>query len=133
VRLNILFLIKGGTTMSIEEENKALIRQVYELWNQKRMDEYYELLEPGFVERSKVDTPLNEYKEFWPMFFNAFPDMTWEIDHIVAENDEVALRETVRATHQGKLVMPLVGPSIKPTGRQIHILNMVIYRIVRSK
>ena len=47
-------------------------------------------------------TGLEEMKEFVGWHNNTFPDNTWEIKHLVAENDMVAARLIQRGTHQGE-------------------------------
>jgi predicted ester cyclase len=49
------------------------------------------------------------------------------IEDIVAEGDKVALRTTFRGTHTGEL------NGIPPTGRQVEVTALNIFRMVNSK
>jgi predicted ester cyclase len=53
----------------------------------------------------------------------AFPDLTVEIDDIVAERDRVALRLTIRGTHQGEFL------GIAATGRSVSYVSHEFYRV----
>ena len=52
------------------------------------------------------------YKQALAMLVRAFPDLTVEIEEMVAEGDSVAVRAIERGTHRG----PLMG--ISPTNDQ---------------
>ncbi len=53
----------------------------------------------------------------------AFPDLRVEIDDVVADGDRVALRLTIRGTHQGEFV------GIPATGRQVSYISHEFYRV----
>ena len=55
--------------------------------------------------------------------FGAFPDLTATVEDLVASGDTVAMRVTLRATHEG----PFAG--VAPTGNTIEVQNMVFSRI----
>lgn len=52
-------------------------------------------------------------KSLYQEYFNAFPDMTANIDAIVAEGDQVAVFYTFSGTHEGEF------RSIEPTGKEV--------------
>jgi len=56
-----------------------------------------------------------------------FPDMEATVEDIVAEGDTVAMRLTLRGTHEGEFM------GIEPTGRSVEIENMVFTRIEDGK
>ncbi len=53
----------------------------------------------------------------------AFPDLHFEIHHMVAEGDIVAFHSTMTGTHTGMLHIPNVPP-IPPTGKPISVVHM---------
>lgn len=113
--------------MSIEE-NKALIRHVYELCNRKELDAFFQLLDPAYIAHSPMgDSSLEQAKQGETMYFAAFPDVIATIEDMVAEGDKVAIRATWRGTHKGEFM------SIAPTGNKIEITYTVIYRIDDGK
>jgi len=57
----------------------------------------------------------------------AFPDFEATVDDIVAEGDTVAMRVTLRGTHEGEFM------GVEPTGRSVEIENMVFTRIEDGK
>jgi predicted ester cyclase len=57
----------------------------------------------------------------------AFPRYELVIQDMVAEGDKVAVRATLRATHQGVLM------GIPPTGKHIEVPAIIIYRVDGGK
>ena len=57
----------------------------------------------------------------------SFPDWNEHIEDIIAEGDRVVTRWTATGTHKGDL------RGIPPTGKQITIAEVAIYRIVDGK
>jgi predicted ester cyclase len=60
-------------------------------------------------------------------FREAFPDLTWAIEDVVAEGDRVAMRLMLRGTHLG------VFRGIAPTGRQVTMQEMVFWRLLDGR
>ena len=114
--------------MSIEEENKAVVRRMYDHINRREFNDYYPLLDPECVFHSTerdIDYAMN--KEFDGMFFNAFPDTTVTIEKIVAEGDMVAIRVIVKGTHRGEFM------GMASTGKKVEIANTHILRIADGR
>ena len=113
--------------MSIEE-NKALIRHIYELCNRKELDAYFQLIDSAYIAHfSMGDFPLEQAKQFETMYFAAFPDAIATIEDMVAEGDKVAIRVTWRGTHKSEFM------GIAPTGNKIETTNTPIFRIADGK
>jgi predicted ester cyclase len=55
---------------------------------------------------------------------SAFPDLRLTIEDLVAEDDKVVSRWSLRGTHQGEL--PTMG--IRPTGEEVTLTGISIYR-----
>ncbi len=113
--------------MSIEE-NKAVVRRFCELENRGEVDALFELLAPGYISHYPTgDVPLEQAKQFWPTFYTAFPDISSTMEHMVAEGDKVAFRETWTGTHKGEFM------GIPPTGKKVEMINTCIIRIADGK
>jgi steroid delta-isomerase-like uncharacterized protein len=118
--------------MSIEEDNKALVRRYTDLFNRNDLpaEEVVAPLASGFVyHRPGMPdvTGLAEVKQSIEMYRNAFSNMHQTIEDMVAEGDKVACRWSGRATHQGELM------GIAATGKAITITGIVIYRVANGK
>jgi hypothetical protein len=86
---------KGGHPISIEE-NKALIRSVYELSTQKNVSKLFELYDPGYVGHLRNgDQSLEQMKIGIQVIFSAFSDLKCTVEDIVAQGDKVAYRVTI--------------------------------------
>jgi predicted ester cyclase len=66
-------------------------------------------------------------KHFFTMFRDAFPDVTVEIDEILAEGDRVAVATTFTGTHDGELM------GVAPTGRRVSVTGIDIVRVADGK
>lgn len=68
-------------------------------------------------------TDRQSYKAFFRTFRQAFSDMAFQIDQLVADDRHVAVRWTVAATHSG----PFAG--VAGDGRGIAFNGMALYRM----
>jgi len=110
------------------EENKALVHRAYELANRREMEAFFELLAPDYVEHlSTGDKSLEQLKQYTGTVFEAFPDIHFTIEDMVAEGDKVAVRVTWRGTHKG------VFMDMAPTGNKIDITNANLIKIIAGK
>ncbi len=114
--------------MSIEEENKALIRRLYDLFNLRDLDSVYEMMDPGWISHYTTgDRSMEENKQFWPTIYTAFPDLSLAVNHLIAEGDKVAFQDILRGTHKGEFM------GIAPTGKKIEMISTCIVRIANGK
>jgi predicted ester cyclase len=114
--------------MSIEEENKALVRRVYDLYNRREIETAYKLYSSKCVfHMSHGDLSVKQCWEFDSMLLSAFPDLSLTIEDMVAEGDMVAYRVTLRGTHQGEFM------GIASTGNKIDITFADFVRIKVGK
>ena len=115
----------------MSEENKAVVRRVWEeIANQGNYAVADELFAPDFVYHAPGTPELRGpegFKQLIGMFRNAFPDLQFTVEDMIAEGDKVASRYTARGTHQGELM------GLPPTGRQITEVGIVISRLVDGK
>ncbi len=117
--------------MSIEK-NKAIARRIIEEGiSQGRVDIADELIAPGFIDHSGPpgfpNTGPESFKQLVSAFRAAFPDLRATIEDLIAENDKVVVRGTLRGTHRGDLF------GISATGRTFSITVTDTLRIVNGK
>ncbi|HEU4710345.1 MAG TPA: ester cyclase [Pyrinomonadaceae bacterium] len=117
-------------------KNKEIVRRfVEEMWNEGKLDVADEVLAANYIEHpstpddSKKEEPTGPdgMKRFVQMFRNAFPDMVFNIEHMVAEDDRVAIHLVGRGTHQGEL------HGLPPTGKSVTIGGAAIHRLQNNK
>jgi steroid delta-isomerase-like uncharacterized protein len=98
------------------EQNKALVlRFVEEMQNQHDLAALDRFFSQDFVDHAGFAHPptLAGAREFFIMFFAAFPDVHFTIHRQVAEGDKVMTHKTCRATHQGAFgSIPATGKSV---------------------
>ena len=114
------------------EENKALVRRFYEdVWNRGNVEVAKDIFaddyarhdlrptqaEPGGAGQAKIAAD----------FRRAFPDLTFHVDVVLAENDLVAARWTAEGTHSG------TWGGLEPTGRRARFSGVNIFRIRDGK
>jgi serine phosphatase RsbU (regulator of sigma subunit)/predicted ester cyclase len=119
--------------MSVEEENKALVRRFFEAHEDKAdLDALDQMLAPDFVShirRLPGQQPGREgYKWAIAELAAAFSDRRFLVEEQVAEGDTVVTRFTVRATHDRKDIM-----GVAPTDREVAYKAIAIHRIVGGK
>ncbi len=113
--------------MSVEE-NKAVIRRMYEIFNKRELDRYAEIWAPNYVEHYPgMDLSLDQVLKGGPAFLAAVPDVVSKVEDLVGEGDKVAFRVTHRGTHRG----PYMG--IAATGNRIAMTNTAIMRLAGGK
>ena len=121
-----------STRENVLERNKKLISSMNrEIWNKGNLEIIDELYSPGFVwhflPTGSESIGLDSLREQVRNHREAFPDWTEEIKHIVAEGDFVIIHFVSRGTNEGSF---LGNP---PTGKQIQINEMSIFRIADGK
>ena len=107
--------------------NKVLVYRWYEeVWNKKRESAIDEMLSPDVVLYGLTDSPTEAligteaFKKYWREMIIIFPDLQAAVESTIAEDDRVAARCSLRATHTGE------GMGVKPTGRKIHVTGVRI-------
>ncbi len=96
-----------------------------EVVNKGDIDALDELVAADFVDHDPAPDQgpgLAGFKDFWTTFRAAFPDLSVAVDHLVADNENIALAYRATGTQDG----PFMG--IKPTGKAIDVRGMQIAR-----
>ena len=113
-----------------EENNKFLIRQVYEeAINHGNIELVDTLFSSSFIDHSAHDQVPGPrgVEDYFAQVREGFPDIHVTIDDLVAVNNTVVVRTTWRGTHQG------VYEGIEPTGKQAMRTMIQIFRVMNNK
>jgi predicted ester cyclase len=105
--------------MSIED-NKAAIREFFEqVWNAGDEAAIERFIAAGAA-GNDPDFGIGRegFKEQWRNWRQAFPDLHFQVEELVAEGDTVVSRWTLTGTHTGEFL------GIAPTGRKIRVAGM---------
>ena len=111
-----------------EAFNKSLVMGFLEAWNRGDIEGMSRSWAPDMVHHTRTGTygPTQVFSLI-AGFMQAFPDLSFTIDNIVAEGDLVATRMTARATQR----QPFMG--VQPSGREIKCSVMGLVRIAGGK
>jgi steroid delta-isomerase-like uncharacterized protein len=108
------------------QANVALMVSSVEALNAGDTDRLLSVMAPDFVMHlAEFPEPLGRdaWREGFELMKRAFPDLEAQIDDLVAADDKVALRLTLRGTHQGEF------QGIPATGRTISYVSHEFYRV----
>lgn len=89
-----------------EEKNKAILRRLFEEFNDHNVDIVDELFAEGCqtdIYRVGTKTPLNgreEVKALLREYWETFPDLEGEFIELIAEADRIAFFREVHGTHE---------------------------------
>jgi steroid delta-isomerase-like uncharacterized protein len=120
------------TDSTTSEENRTIVRRVWEeFFIQGNLDKADEFFAPDYVNHDPA-APEDRHgpeklRKFLSMYHNAFPDMQFTIEDMIAEGDKIVVRWTLRGTHQGDLM------GIPPTNNWVAVTGMSIERISGDK
>jgi len=93
---------------STAEANKALVRRWFEeVWNKGRAEAIDEMFAADGIAHGLSDDAVDplrgpaDFKPFHERFRGAFPDIEVVVEDMIAEDDKVAARCSVRGKHTG--------------------------------
>ena len=112
------------------DQNKQVVRQVFEFYNQHDIEKVEKLFSPKHVFHFPGAPPMdwNSHKQFIVGLSKAFPDVHFKIEDILAEgHNKVAYRLTVSGTHKGEF------QGIQPTNKKVSFSSTGILNIVDGK
>jgi steroid delta-isomerase-like uncharacterized protein len=91
-----------------ESENLQLSRQTWDAWNAHDPDRWIKFLDANYaIESDTILQPvrgLEAARGFMQMYVDAFPDLHFNIDQMIASGDTVVTRWTATGTHRGSLM-----------------------------
>lgn len=108
-----------------QQDNITATKRFGEAINGGNLDVFHEVMASNVIDRDPAPDqgPGPEgFIKFFSMFRAAFPDLNITVDHMVTDDDNVAIAYTVTGTHQGNFL------GVPATGRQISIRGMQIAR-----
>ena len=118
----------------MSEENKAVVRRWFdEVWNQGRSEAIEELFDKYGIAHSLSHDPAQpitgprDYRPFYDVFRQAFPNINIVIEDMIAEGDKVAARCSVRGKHEGEF------RGIAATQAPVEISGITIVRVQNGK
>ncbi len=115
----------------VEEQNKELVKREWEAWSKGDFETFKELLAPDYVyfvpSRNTKPMSLEETIELVKMLHNAFPDITFSIEELIAVEDIVISRFIMRGTHEGEF------QGIPATGNKVEMSGIMMTRIENGK
>ncbi len=112
------------------EETKAIVERFWEeVWNKKNLKIVDELLPDNVVIHNfgAVVEGREAWRQSFTPFFTAFPDLKLTVELTIIEGDRMAVRWAATGTHTGDF------RGIAPTGKQINIAGVAIYRVAEGK
>jgi len=105
------------------EENAALARRLYDLWNDRDIGAALDLatddVDIRLMAFGQKLTGRDGFRQFMQRFAVAFPDMKKEITNQVASEDQVVSEFRLRGTHDGPLQTPT--GELPPTGKAVEL------------
>ena len=121
-----------ATVSSEAEQNKALVRRLFEARGKPDMDAVEKMLAPHFLSHTKMFPGQQLDREGWMRmsleYHAAFSNTSFIVEEQVAEAEKVVSRFTVHATHDlGEFL------GVAPTGREVSSMAIFIHRISDGK
>jgi steroid delta-isomerase-like uncharacterized protein len=112
------------------QRNKELVRHYFDGWaNRGDAAVADALIATNVVLRNPpaVVHSLSEYKQGMAAFHTAFPDLEFTIEDEIAEQNKIAVRWTLRATHLGEY------QGRPPSGKPVTVTGISIFQIANGK
>jgi predicted ester cyclase len=114
------------------QRNEAAVREYFDrVWSRGEIDRLDRLLAPGYVNHTpSFGRPAPGPEGLKPIVValrQAFPDLHYEIEALIAMPDHVVARVRMQGTHLGAL------GDIPPTGRRVDVLQINIERFENGR
>ena len=115
-----------------QSEYKALLERFYDaVFNLPNLTEARNLVGPDYIDHNPINpksvSGIDGLKYTSKLFRTGFPDLNIRVEDLIIGRNRIVARIRIRGTHQGEFM------GIKPTGKQIDIAAIEIYRIVGEK
>ena len=114
-----------------ENQRKLIARRFIEILDHRELDRLGDVLSDQVAWHGTGGIGslrgVGNYREILAKVFDAFPDSTTRIDILLAEQDKVAIRYTVKATHQHEFL------GFPATERKVSMATNMIVRIEGEK
>ena len=113
-------------------DNKAIVRRLYEeVWNKRRLELVNEIVSPSHALHihNAADSSIGPeaYKGQVTLFLKGFPDLSFSIEDVVAEQEKVVVSWNISGTHEGEFM------GIPATHKKVSVDGITIHHIVNGK
>ncbi|MEM4780014.1 MAG: ester cyclase [Halalkalicoccus sp.] len=110
------------------ENVKELVRRdPEEIWTEGNLDTIDEIFAEEFVLHDPAATGKpqgrDEYRAYVESYRQAFPDVEYVVEDVIAEEEIAAVRYAARGTHEGEFL------GLEPTGERVSVTGMEMYRV----
>jgi predicted ester cyclase len=116
--------------MSVEEDNKAIVRRFYEeVFNQGWEEVIDEIISPDYVDYGHeppgrgIEGAKQDFRDATSVFSNTH----YTIEELIATDERVIVRWTGTYIHSGEFA------GIPPTGKPVSLTGISIYRVVNGQ
>ncbi|WP_276483795.1 ester cyclase [Paraflavitalea pollutisoli] len=124
---NLLTKKSKEDSMNPVEANKQVIRNLYETTlNKHQLNKLDQFVAEDYAGVNGARGPAGFASTLQPLI-NAFPDVEWHIEEIIAERDNVMIRWTFRGTHLATY------QELAATGRKVSIYGIGIFTLRNGK
>jgi hypothetical protein len=124
-------LEKFRAQAALEEQNKEVVKRLFEEFNKGNLEIFSELVAPDYHYYWPSNNPKpmsrEEQIEAEKMMRRAFPDVNVRIERLLAVEDSVIIWGIVTGTHQGEF------QSLPATGNKIEFGNIIIMSLKNGK
>jgi steroid delta-isomerase-like uncharacterized protein len=117
------------------EENKQIALRLFEALNARDLSLWSQCLAEDYTaEHPGVSVPLTKTRSigYYQRFLTAFPDINFEVLHILAEGDHVLIHWTGSGTHAERLAT-VTGETIPPTRRRATVSGALLFEVRDGK
>ncbi len=106
-----------------KEANIATAKKMGDAVNSGHLEEFHQIFAPDVIDHDPAPDQgkgPDGFIGFFTEFRTSFPDLKIAVDHMVTDEDNVAIAYTITGTHQGPFQgIPATGKKIKARGLQI--------------
>ncbi len=74
-----------------------------------------------------------EAQMFWPIWFDAFPELDLEVTRTVAADEVVVTQWNFTGTNTGPLDPPIFEKRVEPTGRTVRLRGVSVYDVINGR
>jgi steroid delta-isomerase-like uncharacterized protein len=116
----------------MSDANKTLVRRLFdEVWNKGHQQVADELFAQNYNHHDSSTPDLgrgpDSEKKRVTLYRNAFPDIRFTVEDLIAEGESVTARWSCHGTHKGEL------NGIAPTGKQFTISGISVARFTNGR
>ena len=74
-----------------------------------------------------------EAQMFWPIWFDAFPELDLEVTRTVSADEVVVTQWIFTGTNTGPLDPPIFEKRVEPTGRTVRLRGVSVYDVINGR